>query len=38
MTPEQELYQQALLAIHNGDFVKAREMLSRLLKTDRKKH
>lgn len=36
MTPEQELYQQALTAIHSGDFVKARELLSRLLKTDRK--
>lgn len=36
MTPEQELYQQALTAIHNGDFGKAREHLSRLLKTDRK--
>lgn len=36
MTPEQDLYQQALVAIHAGDLAKAREIFARLLKSDRK--
>ena len=36
MTSEQELYHQALTAIHSGDASKAREILTRLLKTDPK--
>ena len=36
MTPEQDLYKQALAAIHAGDLAKAREILTRLLRSDRK--
>ena len=35
MTPEQDLYTQAVTLIQSGDLVKAREILSQLLKIDR---